>query len=914
MKIHIALKTLLACSLMLVVAGCYSKPQYHSGNNNVQLEKLQLYLSTLSSKSICAHAALKSHPSISLQNSWGIGSARYPDYVTQAKRRGYTPQSCAKLLGRTTQVASSSRTTYISKPSDDAAQWDQYRLCTTALKSGAVAWETTPALRSRVTEAKRRGYTPESCGKALGRTTQVATGNDVAISLLANWGPKKLCKTALNTDGSAWTTQKVYLRYITEAKRRGYTPESCARALGSTTQVASSSTSPPNRNLCNLALIAPGRPLAWDTSTSFIHIVGELKRQGYTPESCARVLGRTTQVASSSTTKAGDYQKGLDAYRKGDWAAARREWDPLAQQGHAYAQFRLGWFHEYGQGTPKNYKTARKWYQLAAKQGRSDAASRLARMYHYGIGVTQNYITALRWYRDAGDVTSMRQVKILEKQIARQKSSPTVIAEKKPTTSSDNELALWAKNSLCKYALVWLLTNDRGTVWDTSSFYGKYVTEAKRRGYTPESCAKVLGRTTQIAKKSEPNKTKTPPKPQAAPELTTLDEAYVALKSANVRKGPGTVFKKVASLVKGEAITALGKVKDQDWYLIVKAGKKLGYVYGNLIAPEASQQAATPKPTPQPTKVATTKASTPRLASTSDIHFGKYHALVIGNNDYLHLPDLKTAMADAKAVKEVLVNDYGFDTKLLLNATEDDIVEALDGYRERLQYDDNLLIYYAGHGVLDETQDRGYWLPVDANEDTRSRWVANDDITANLRSISAKHILVVADSCYSGTLTRSVSIKTNPKAERTSLIRQFVKQKVRVALTSGGLEPVVDSGGGGHSVFAEAFLDALKANTDVLLGHELYTKIRGRVHLNAPQLPRYDNIRFSGHKEGDFLFVSKRTLKASVEEPTQADMLFWQSVKDSTDPEMFREYLKQFPDGMFAGLARIRIKELVAAR
>ena len=115
-------------------------------------------------------------------------------------------------------------------------------------------------------------------------------------------------------------------------------------------------------------------------------------------------------------------------------------------------------------------------------------------------------------------------------------------------------------------------------------------------------------------------------------------------------------------------------------------------------------------------------------------------------------------------------------------------------------------------------------------------------------------------------------------------------------------------------MFAEAFLDALKANTDVLLGHELSTKIRGRVHLNAPQLPRYDHIRFSGHKEGDFLFVSKRTLKASVEEPTQADVVFSQSVKDSSNADMQRAYLKQFPDGMFAGLARIRIKELEAAR
>jgi len=772
MKAHIALKTLLAGSLMLLVAGCVTTQMPTSTVCELALSKRPNVL------------AWRTSSRVWLGTSYSVPglNAGWWAHVTEAKRRGYTPQSCAKALGRTTQVAKSSITT-----GNKLVSWDQKKLCNYALSAPNKGnrWETewdTGALYSRhVTEAKRRGYTPESCAKALGRTTQVASSSGTTGNKLASWDQSKLCKYALSsaTEGTSWDTRTPYKKYSTEAKRRGLTPEKCGEIFIPSTYIVRLD-NVDDKQICGVALKSSTTP-EWDPNppgsitarTAAGNYVKEARRRGLTPVTCFELLGRTTQVASSS-------------------------------------------------------------------------------------GAT------------------------------------------------GSKLASWDQSKLCKYALP---RKDRSTVWDTSSYYGKYVTEAKRRGYTPQSCAKVLGRTTQVAKKSEPNKPKATPKPKA-PELTTLDEAYVALKSANVRKGPDTAFEIVASLRKGDAITALGKVKDQDWYLIEKAGKKLGYVYGNLIAPEASQQVAALKPVAQPT----TKASTPRLASTSDIHFGKYHALVIGNNDYQHLPDLKTAMADAKAVKEVLVNDYGFDTKLLLNATRDDLLEALDGYRERLQYDDNLLIYYAGHGVLDETQDRGYWLPVDANEDTRSRWVANDDITANLRSISAKHILVVADSCYSGTLTRSVSIKPNPKAERTALIRHIVKQRVRTALTSGGLEPVVDSGVGGHSVFAEAFLDALKANTDVLLGHELFTKIRGRVHLNAPQLPRYDNIRFSGHKEGDFLFVSKRTLKASVEEPSQTDVVFWQSVKDSSNADMVHEYLKQFPNGMFAGLARIRIKELEAAR
>lgn len=80
--------------------------------------------------------------------------------------------------------------------------------------------------------------------------------------------------------------------------------------------------------------------------------------------------------------------------------------------------------------------------------------------------------------------------------------------------------------------------------------------------------------------------------------------------------------------------------------------------------------------------------------------YGRYHALVIGNNDYLHLPKLKTAIADAQGVADVFGSRYGFSVELLLNADRDQIVRAIAQYRA-LKDSDNLIIYYAGHGVLD---------------------------------------------------------------------------------------------------------------------------------------------------------------------------------------------------------------------
>jgi hypothetical protein len=242
-----------------------------------------------------------------------------------------------------------------------------------------------------------------------------------------------------------------------------------------------------------------------------------------------------------------------------------------------------------------------------------------------------------------------------------------------------------------------------------------------------------------------------------------------------------------------------------------------------------------------------------KFAAVEGIDFGAYHALVIGNDTHENLPDLKTAVTDAKAIADVLTGEYGFKVKTLLNATRLDIIDALDEYQETLTDKDNLLIYYAGHGWLNEDTGRGYWLPVDAKINRRSRWVSNATISDTLKGLLAKHVMVVADSCYSGTLVRGagVSLRSGEYWAR------MARKRTRVALTSGGLEPVVDTGGGGHSPFAKAFLDALKGNEAVMDGTQLFSRLRRPVMLNANQTPEYSDVRNAGHDGGDFLFVRK---------------------------------------------------------
>jgi len=291
------------------------------------------------------------------------------------------------------------------------------------------------------------------------------------------------------------------------------------------------------------------------------------------------------------------------------------------------------------------------------------------------------------------------------------------------------------------------------------------------------------------------------------------------------------------------------------WLQVSQEGKPIGWVHSSLLREDLSV-ASSYKPAqqvPTPAFVAAPKA--PATVDIAFLDFGAYHALVVGNNDYQHLPKLHTAINDAHTIASLLQNKYGYKVRLLTNATRAEILTALNDYRRTLTIYDNLLIYYAGHGWLDKDAGQGYWLPVDATRDTQIKWVSNSAITSEIRAIQAKHVMVVADSCYSGKLTRGLHI-TNRTPD---YLARMSRKKARVVLSSGGLEPVMDSGGkGNHSIFASAFIEALSENNNVLDGTSLFTRIRERVGWNADQTPEYANIHKAGHDGGDFLFVKQK--------------------------------------------------------
>ncbi|MDA2919962.1 caspase family protein [Desulfobacterota bacterium AH_259_B03_O07] len=237
--------------------------------------------------------------------------------------------------------------------------------------------------------------------------------------------------------------------------------------------------------------------------------------------------------------------------------------------------------------------------------------------------------------------------------------------------------------------------------------------------------------------------------------------------------------------------------------------------------------------------------------------FGEYYALIIGNNDYTdpNWQDLKSPKFDATMVEKVLKEKYGFNTEVLLNASRRDILQALEKYQQKLSKGDNFLIYYAGHGQLDEELNRGFWIPVDGGDNkSRTNWISTLIIADFLGVIKANHILVVADSCYSGSFTRS-SIPQFDAGMSPEALKTMLSKKSRLALTSGDLQPVLDTGGGKNSVFAKAIITVLKNNNKVLPGQNLHNQVYNSVVYKVEQVPQYAPIRFAGHQAGDYFFV-----------------------------------------------------------
>jgi hypothetical protein len=496
------------------------------------------------------------------------------------------------------------------------------------------------------------------------------------------------------------------------------------------------------------------------------------------------------------------------AFDRANYATSLKVWLPNAEQGDPAAQTYVGEIFEKGLGVAPDYAAAAVWYRRAAEKGYSRAAINLGNLYEQGLGVPKDNALALNWYRRAAGLGELSFGTVSQSQAAEtQRLRDEVTRLQRELKTKQEELDRIQRE----------LQNSRRNL--------------EQRRIEADSERSALAR---LRQELEERRTKA--------QTVTVErrdlERSIAEREARLATKDREVTSLRASLTRLEAestaqrkeIASLQQRATNAGSPVVGAGQaeKIGY--------------------PIPTK---------------GMSFGNYHALVIGNNDYRLLPRLETAVNDAKEVARLLREQYGFKVTLLLNANRYDILSALNSLRERLTDEDNLLIYYAGHGELDRRNQRGHWLPVDAEPDSSTNWISNIQITDILNAMTVKQLLVVADSCYAGTLSRSALGRLEggvSKEENVKLIQLMARQRSRMVMTSGGVEPVIDRAGGPYSVFARPFIELLQANTGVLPGQEMFHFLQRRVavaaqRLDARQVPEYAPIKLAGHESGDFFFV-----------------------------------------------------------
>ncbi len=253
-------------------------------------------------------------------------------------------------------------------------------------------------------------------------------------------------------------------------------------------------------------------------------------------------------------------------------------------------------------------------------------------------------------------------------------------------------------------------------------------------------------------------------------------------------------------------------------------------------------------------------AAPTEYGETGDVLIGvlqkrTYHALIIGINDYTDesITDLDMPVQDAEALKATLAEMYTFDEEnitVLLNPKREEIISTLDQLTQVVKDTDNLLVFYAGHGIWSEKLNQGYWLPADASKDNKSFWLSNSTIRDYLRGIPAKHTLLISDACFSGGILKERAVFEDGKA-----MLELYKLKSRKAMTSGTLTTVPD-----ESVFMKYLVSNLRSNAHPMItADQLFRNFKIAVINNSPngQVPQYGPIVQTGDEGGDFIFLRR---------------------------------------------------------
>jgi len=652
---------------------------------------------------------------------------------------------------------------------------------------------------------------------------------------------------------------------------------------------------------------APGDPRVADFMVVDCLLPGQLRRLGTrsTYVSARRPL-RTS--ARDCRIRGGEYVE----YDRADLKSALGAWLPQAEAGDHEAQGVVGEIYERGLGVAPDYVAAAKWYRLAADAGSARAQINLGHLYEAGLGVAPDPRAAVDWYARAAGTRA--DIQLDEDRPPERVAAPVVPAPFAPAIAAADpvELERLRQETLAaRRESAELLAAATQREAELQALRGEL---AQRRGNEAALNAQLLTRQAEIdglraaaekrrqeaeAAGSAQQRALAQAQAATADAQAVIDEQRQRLARLELSAAQKLLVAPELTLVEPQLtrtrdIVPVAASRSREREIIGRVASPAGLtlltvndarvepnelgVFSTRVSLGAadlpvrvvavdrqgkrSEMSFILRPLADEPAAAAVPAKSAR-ALPAGVEFGSYHALIIGNNDYQTLPDLLSPANDATDLARLLEQRYGFKTTVLLNATRYQILSALNTLRETLTTQDNLLIYYAGHGELDEVNQRAHWLPVDAERGSTANWIPSTQITDVLNIMKARQVLLVADSCYAGALTRSSMARLGTgmtAAERTHWLRTMAARRSRTVLASGGIAPVMDAGGGRHSVFAKALLEVLENNHELLDGQSLHREVAARVayaaaNLQFEQMPEYAPIRFAGHEAGEFFLL-----------------------------------------------------------
>jgi hypothetical protein len=233
----------------------------------------------------------------------------------------------------------------------------------------------------------------------------------------------------------------------------------------------------------------------------------------------------------------------------------------------------------------------------------------------------------------------------------------------------------------------------------------------------------------------------------------------------------------------------------------------------------------------------------------------KYYGLIIGIDKYAdpNIPDLDNPVKDAEKLSRTLIGNFTFDqenVKVLKNPKRGEIINELDQLRRKVTQDDNLLIFYAGHGYWDQDGGIGYWLPSDATRESTADWFPNSTLVDYIQAIHSKHTLLITDACFAGSIFKARSVSM----EKEIVYETIYDSPSRKAMTSGALTEVPD-----ESAFVKYLIERLDENREPYLSsQELFSSFLSAVISNSRVLPQYGEIQNVGNEGGDFIFLRRK--------------------------------------------------------